>query len=195
MLTKSPSSPFNRSRWTEQDARAALAALDRSGKSVGVFAAEQGLDPQRLYMWRRRLAGGERTTFQEVIVRSSPAESTFEVVLASGVVLRVPSSFDSDALARLLDVLARAPWETLTWLDGRPLPALHEKPPPPVSATQRTVPDTPLAPYVSRTRRAPPRHARRKAPPRVPPTTRRPRRDVSHHAPLLPAHVSPASKC
>jgi hypothetical protein len=29
-------------------------------------------------------------------------------VLASGVVLRVPLSFDSDALARLLDVLARA---------------------------------------------------------------------------------------
>lgn len=57
MLTKSPSSPFNRPRWTEQDARAALAALERSGKSVGVFAAEQGLDPQGLYMWRRRLAG------------------------------------------------------------------------------------------------------------------------------------------
>ncbi len=56
MLTKSPSSPFNRPRWTEQDARAALAALERSGKSVRVFAAEQGLDPQRLYMWRRRLA-------------------------------------------------------------------------------------------------------------------------------------------
>jgi len=49
-------SPFNRSRWTEQDARVALAALEHSGKSVSVFAAEHGLDPQRLYMWRRRLA-------------------------------------------------------------------------------------------------------------------------------------------
>ena len=124
MLTKSLSSPFNRARWTEQDARAALAALDRSGKSVRRFAAEQGLDPQRLYMWRRRLAGGECTTFQEVIVRSSPAASTIEVVLASGVVLRVPSSFDSDALARLLDVLARACWASrpafaCTWRRSR----------------------------------------------------------------------------
>ncbi len=108
MLRKSPPSPFSRPRWTEQDARAALAALERSGKSVRVFADEHGLDPQRLYLWRRRLAGGERTTFQEVFVRSSPAAQTFEVVLASGVVLRVPPSFDSDALARLLDVLARA---------------------------------------------------------------------------------------
>ncbi len=108
MLAKHPSSPFDRPRWTEQDARVALAALERSGKSVSVFAAEHGLDPQRLYMWRRRLAGGERTTFQEVIVGPSLAASAFEVVLTSGVVVRVPSSFDGDALARLLEVLARA---------------------------------------------------------------------------------------
>ncbi|HEY4178765.1 MAG TPA: transposase [Kofleriaceae bacterium] len=108
MLTKRPSSPFNRPRWTEEDARAALAALERSGRPVGVFAAEHGLDPQRLHAWRRRLAGGEPTTFRELIVRSPPAAASFEVVLASGVVVRVPSSFDGDALARLLDVLARA---------------------------------------------------------------------------------------
>jgi hypothetical protein len=43
-----------------------------------------------------------------VIVRPSLAASAFEVVLTSGVVVRVPSSFDGDALARLLEVLARA---------------------------------------------------------------------------------------
>jgi len=36
------------------------------------------------------------------------AASAFEVVLTSGVVVRVPSSFDGDALAGLLEVLARA---------------------------------------------------------------------------------------
>jgi hypothetical protein len=46
MPPKSPSSPFDRPRWTEQDARHALAAVQRSGKSVSAFAAEQGLDPQ-----------------------------------------------------------------------------------------------------------------------------------------------------
>jgi transposase-like protein len=108
MLTKRQSSPFNRPRWTEDDAREALAALGRSGRSVSVFAAEHGLDPQRLYAWRRRLARGEHTTFRELIVRSPPAAAIFEVVLASGVVVRVPSSFDAEALARLLDVVARA---------------------------------------------------------------------------------------
>ncbi|MGD0679794.1 MAG: transposase [Polyangiaceae bacterium] len=108
MLTKRPSSPFNRPRWSEQDARDALAALERSGKTVASFAAEHGLDPQRLYLWRRRLAGGEPTTFRELIVGPSGPMSTFEVVLASGTVVRVPSSFDGEALARLLDVLARA---------------------------------------------------------------------------------------
>ncbi len=54
MLTKRPSSPFNRPRWTEADAREALTALERSGRPVSVFAAEHGLDPQRLYVWRRR---------------------------------------------------------------------------------------------------------------------------------------------
>ena len=62
-------SPFDRPRWTERDAREVLAALRRSGKPVSVFAAEHGLDPQRVHLWRRRLGGAERTTFQELIVR------------------------------------------------------------------------------------------------------------------------------
>jgi transposase-like protein len=107
-------SPFNRPRWTEHDARTALAALERSVKAVRAFAEEHGLDPQRLYAWRRRVAGGDRTTFRELVVRPSSSlavtEGTgapFEIVLASGVVVRVPSSFDGAALARLLEVMAR----------------------------------------------------------------------------------------
>jgi transposase-like protein len=111
MPTKSPSSPFYRPRWTEQDARNALAALQRSGKPVSVFASEHGLDPQRLYCWRRRLGKAEPTTFQELVVRSAPAisitdsDAPFELVLRSGVVVRVPSSFEAAALERLLEVL------------------------------------------------------------------------------------------
>ena len=107
-------SPFNRPRWTEQDARGVLAALRRSGKPVKVFAAEHGLDPQRVYLWRRRLGGAELTTFQELMVRPTaerPAAnadgSGFEIALASGDVVRVPASFDSAALGRLLEVLAQ----------------------------------------------------------------------------------------
>ena len=115
MPPKAPSSPFARPRWTEQEARNALAALQRSGKPVSVFAAEQGLDPQRLYSWRRRLGKAEPTTFQEVIVRPSSrisiagGDTPFEIALPSGVVIRVPTSFNAAALERLLEVLqARA---------------------------------------------------------------------------------------
>jgi transposase len=104
-------SPFHRRRWTEQDARTALAALQRSGKSVRAFAKEHGVDPQRLWSWRRRVAEGDRTTFRELIVRPSSAAQTpeerspFEIRLPSGIVIRVSAGFESDALARLLDVL------------------------------------------------------------------------------------------
>jgi hypothetical protein len=75
---------------------------------VSVFAAEHGLDAQRVYLWRRRLgASAESTPFQELLVRPSP-RAPFEITLGSGTTLRVPSSFDSDALSRLLEVLARA---------------------------------------------------------------------------------------
>ena len=78
-----------RARWTADHARAVLAALDRSGQSVRVFAEEHGIDPQRLYAWRRRVAGGDAITFHEVTVRpviatEAPA-GVFEIVLASGV--------------------------------------------------------------------------------------------------------------
>jgi transposase-like protein len=90
-------SPFHRPRWTEQDARTVLAALERSGKSVREFAEEQGLDPQRLWSWRRRVAGGDHTTFRELMVRPSSATATpeeqspFEIRLPSGIVIRVPA--------------------------------------------------------------------------------------------------------
>ena len=107
-------SVFNRPRWTESDAREVLAALDRSGKPVSVFAAEHGIDAQRVYLWRRRLGGAERTTFQEVIVHrpeqrlASDAEGgAFEIALTSGIVVRGARSFDPSALARLLEVLAQ----------------------------------------------------------------------------------------
>lgn len=119
MPTPRGPSPFDRPRWNAEDARAVLAALERSGQAVSVFAAEHGLDAQRLYLWRRRLragsAGAERSTFRELIVRPTAAASMgepdgqrFEIVLPSGAIVRVPASFESDALARLLEVVLRA---------------------------------------------------------------------------------------
>jgi len=102
--------PPKRPRWTEQDAREVLAALETSGKSVRAFALERGLDPQRIYAWRRRLAVGELTSFREVTpARIIAAEAAcFEIGLGNGAVVRVPPSFDATALARLLEVLSQA---------------------------------------------------------------------------------------
>jgi len=114
MPLRSDRSLFDRPRWTERDARAVLSALERSGKPVRAFAAEHGLDAQRVYVWRRRLGEAERTTFQEVVVRPvasqplpGPGDSGFAIALVSGDVVRVPASFDSAALGRLLEVVTR----------------------------------------------------------------------------------------
>jgi transposase-like protein len=115
MPTPPARSLFDRPRWTADDAREVVAALHRSGQSVSVFAAAHGLDPQRVYLWRRRLgASAELSTFRELVVQpartqheSVEGSAAFELVLTAGQVLRVPVSFEAAALARLLEVLAR----------------------------------------------------------------------------------------
>ena len=101
-------SPFASRRWTEQDAQEVLAAQERSGVGVAAFAAQHGLDPQRLYSWRRRVAVGDRITFREVVVAAeavAPQQAPFEVVFATGLVVRVPPAFDQVALGQLLEVI------------------------------------------------------------------------------------------
>ena len=102
-------------RWTEHQAREVLDTLVQSGQSVSAFASDHGLDPQRIYAWRRRLGRAEPIKFHELILGGSeisstaPASEPFEIVLPNGEVVRVPASFDGGALARLLDVVARSP--------------------------------------------------------------------------------------
>lgn len=102
----------SRRRWSLDEATRILAALKASGLTLAAFAAREGLQPQRLYKWRRHVE--EQATplkFAEVLVsgagRSTPAVtgSGFEVVLRSGRILRVGASFDGVALSRLVSVL------------------------------------------------------------------------------------------
>lgn len=53
-------------RWTEDEARTVLEAQRGSGETVPQFARRLGLDPQRLWWWRKRL--GE-------IAQSEPAKN------------------------------------------------------------------------------------------------------------------------
>jgi transposase-like protein len=99
-------------RWTPEEAGQALAALERSGLELTAFALREGLDPQRLSRWRRRLSASppvfEELVASEVLAAesaTSEAREPFEIVLVSGRVVRVPESFDTGALRRLLVVV------------------------------------------------------------------------------------------
>src|SRR4029078_9941367 len=92
---------LKRRRWTVEDAKQALEALKQSGLELSAFAARQGLDPQRLWRWRRQLRTLDTTAFHEVVRRDavSPLEGEamtaterepFEVVLGSGRVCASP---------------------------------------------------------------------------------------------------------
>ncbi len=108
---------LERRRWTADDAQAALADLDTSGLELAAFARASGLEPQRLKRWRRALVGSAKDAVFEEVVRGPSARAMsidvtmggargwFEVVLVSGRVVRVPESFDADALERLLAVV------------------------------------------------------------------------------------------
>jgi hypothetical protein len=91
------------SRWTRDDARAVLSAQEASGLCVAAYAAEAGLDPQRLYAWRRKLAGNDGVpTFVEL---APPSRERMEIVLRDGRVVRIPDAFNAEALRHLLEVL------------------------------------------------------------------------------------------
>jgi hypothetical protein len=103
-------------RWTPKEARQALAALEKSGQTLTAFAITQGLDPQRLVRWRRILSAMPAPLFEEIlpsVVATANAgdfvatgtQGCFEIVLASGRIVRVPESFDASALRRLLAVV------------------------------------------------------------------------------------------
>jgi hypothetical protein len=92
-------------RWTAGDAKAVLSALDASGLSVYAFATREGLDADRLYRWRLRLHGSRRQRSPAFVEIKPAATSPIEVLLRSGLVLRVSGPFDEGALHRLVSVL------------------------------------------------------------------------------------------
>jgi transposase-like protein len=102
-----------RRRWTAEDATVVLQAAAESGLPLWRFAEQQGLEPDRLYRWRRRLERAtpapEAVRFEEVVIRGVEREERdphrLELVLASGHMVRVGSRFDAEALRRLLAVL------------------------------------------------------------------------------------------
>lgn len=108
MPRMSPISHTKHKRWTEEQARAVLDAQARSGMTLRAFARREGLDPQRLRRWERQIGDATRSsappkaTFVEVAPR---AAAVVEVVLRSGVMLRVSETIEPVALRRLVSAL------------------------------------------------------------------------------------------
>lgn len=95
-------------RWSEADARQVLAALDESGMSTAAFAMEKGLDPQRLYWWRRRLANADTDAAVPAFLELTPDVlkcEHVEVTLRSGRILRFSPKIDTAVLQQLVTAL------------------------------------------------------------------------------------------
>jgi len=96
-----------------------LEQAERSNLSLAEFSRRQGLHPNTLAWWRRRLreiAGanaGARTRFVEVELGGAGAgygkvaPRIYEIVLPDGTVVRVPEGFEEQSLDRLLRVVRK----------------------------------------------------------------------------------------
>jgi hypothetical protein len=86
-----------------------------SGLSPSEFAARRGLDVQRLYRWRRRLAASPAGELQAEpavagfieLSGGVPQAWVIEVVVRSERVLRAPAGIDPEVLLRLVEALER----------------------------------------------------------------------------------------
>jgi transposase-like protein len=94
-----------RRRWSAKEARTILKGLEVSRLSVREFAAQHGLEAQRLYRWRAQLAAAGAAIAPPFIEIKESAGEAIEVVLRSGHVIRVKDGFGEDALRRVVAVL------------------------------------------------------------------------------------------
>jgi hypothetical protein len=87
----------------------------RSGESVQQFAAQHALDPQRVYLWRRRSSAQRKagkTPRPEVIEvdlgrMELPGERRMDIELVSGRRLSASERIDLEVLERVVAVLER----------------------------------------------------------------------------------------
>jgi hypothetical protein len=104
-------------QWSEEHAGLVLDEADRSGLSDARFARDQGIEPNRLAWWRKRLgrrrvepATGDSIAFVELKARSQgnpvgAQTSPVKVHLQNGRQVEVPLGVDLVALCRLLDAV------------------------------------------------------------------------------------------
>jgi transposase-like protein len=115
---------LRRRTWNEDEARRVLAELAASGETVSDFARRQGLVPQRLWWWQKRLglkeapaspagrAGTLAATFLPVTVRAEeppPPAAALQLGAGVRVELRTIDSTSATWVAKVLQALGATP--------------------------------------------------------------------------------------
>jgi len=106
-----PRKSTRRDPWSEDEARAVLAAASRSGLSLSAFARRHGLSDRTLYWWRTQLRAHPNVEptngmFARICTQSLPSREVSGIEIAvSGTVIRVAPGFDPRMLAQVVEVL------------------------------------------------------------------------------------------
>lgn len=96
-------------RWSESEARAALAELDRTGESDAAFARRRGISTQRLRYWRRQVEPTKSPAFVAVSVAKAKDATEEIAIRVDGLSVCVREDIDVEHLARIVGALARRP--------------------------------------------------------------------------------------
>jgi transposase-like protein len=88
----------------------AVAGWKKSGQTIAAYCRARGLGQASFYAWRRQLARRDRVAPAKTFVPLTVVpDAVVEVVLPTGVVLRVPAAADAAAVAKLVAALGTAP--------------------------------------------------------------------------------------
>lgn len=109
-IPSSETKPQPRRHYTPDQITEYLVAQRGSGLSIAAFCQQQGFSPSVFYAWkrRRRPAGGGPPTFREIsLPLGFETPWATEILLPSGVVLRVSPQADVRWFGQLLDQVGR----------------------------------------------------------------------------------------
>lgn len=106
-----PRKSTRRDPWSDDEARAVLAAAGQSGLSLSAFARRHGLSDRTLYWWRMRTrthpnVESATASFVRICAQAQPSRepSGVEIVVGDAVV-RVARGFCAQTLAQVLTAL------------------------------------------------------------------------------------------
>lgn len=106
-----PRLPDPAETWTEDEARAVFAAWRARDESLAAFARRHGVDVQRLYWWKRRLASTTHvgSTLSLVPAKMIEAEAAAVTIrLPNGIAIEIASGGSPSLVAAIVTELTRS---------------------------------------------------------------------------------------